>query len=147
MIHELELLGFEGGEYPLVEFRTVCSSGTYVRSLADDIAASLGGRAHLTALRRTAVGSLRVEDAAALSAYVEEPERITRTLLPLAAGLADLPQLQVANTIAERVAHGAKVPLADLPVASSTAVLDAGGRLLAVYCPGDAVARAEVVVV
>jgi tRNA pseudouridine55 synthase len=145
-IHQLELLGFEAGEYPLVEFRTVCSSGTYVRSLADDLAASLGGRAHLTALRRTHVGSLSVEEATPLVACVEEPGRIGRDLLPLAAGLSDLPQMQVSTDVAERVAHGAKLPLADLPVASSTAVLDADGRLLAVYRPGDAVARAEVVV-
>lgn len=146
VIHELDLLGFEDGDYPLVEFRTVCSSGTYVRSLADDVAVALGGRAHLTALRRTGVGSLQVEDAVALSTYIGDPDQIGRDLLPLAAGLTDLRHLTVASGIAERVAHGAKVPLADLPVASSTAVLDDEGRLLAVYRPDGAVARAEVVV-
>lgn len=145
-IHELELLGFDAGDYPLVEFRTVCSSGTYVRSLADDIACSLGGRAHLTALRRTRIGSLTVEQATALETYVDEPGRILDDVLPLAAGLSDLPQVRVEQSLARRVAHGAKVAIEELPVASSTAVLDPDGRLLAVYRPAEAVARAEVVV-
>ena len=145
-IHELELIGFSDGDYPLVEFRTVCSSGTYVRSLADDIAASLGGRAHLTALRRTAIGSLTVEDAVPIGFYAEHPDRVVADLLPLATGLSDLPQIRVDRSVADRVAHGAKLAIEELPVASSTAVLDPDGRLLAVYRPADAVARAEVVV-
>ncbi|HEY4607246.1 MAG TPA: tRNA pseudouridine(55) synthase TruB, partial [Acidimicrobiia bacterium] len=57
-IHELEIGEVGSGPYPEVEFRVVCGKGTYVRSLADDLAAALGGSAHLTALRRTRTGSL-----------------------------------------------------------------------------------------
>ena len=42
--------------------RVVCSKGTYIRALARDIGVALGSGAHLTALRRTRVGSVRVED-------------------------------------------------------------------------------------
>ena len=62
-IHELEIESVGAGPYPEVEFRVVCGKGTYVRSLADDLAAALGGSAHLTALRRTRTGSLDVETA------------------------------------------------------------------------------------
>jgi tRNA pseudouridine55 synthase len=48
---------------PDVAFEVDCSKGTYVRSLAHDIGRELGVGAHLTALRRTAIGPYRVEDA------------------------------------------------------------------------------------
>jgi tRNA pseudouridine55 synthase len=48
---------------PVVEFRVVCSKGTYVRSLVSDIGDKLGCGAVLTALRRTRIGGFRIEDA------------------------------------------------------------------------------------
>ncbi|REK40399.1 MAG: tRNA pseudouridine(55) synthase TruB, partial [Actinobacteria bacterium] len=60
-IHELEFESVGDGPYPEVTFRVVCGKGTYVRSLADDIAATLGGSAHLTELRRLRIGSLDVD--------------------------------------------------------------------------------------
>jgi tRNA pseudouridine55 synthase len=59
-IFELELLSWTP---PLAEIRVVCSSGTYIRSLARDIALAAGSRAHLKALRRTKIGGFRIEDA------------------------------------------------------------------------------------
>lgn len=55
----------DGAEVAVVDLDVVvdCSSGTYVRALARDVGAALGTGAHLTALRRTAVGPFRVEDA------------------------------------------------------------------------------------
>lgn len=57
-------------ELPDVDFRIVCSKGTYIRSIARDLGLALESGAHLTALRRTRVGDFRVENA------------ITPTLLP-----------------------------------------------------------------
>jgi len=51
---------------PNVEFRVLCTKGTYIRSLANDIGAALGCGAALTALRRTRIGDYRVEDAVTL---------------------------------------------------------------------------------
>lgn len=51
---------------PLVGFTVVCSKGTYVRALVDDIGTALGCGAYLTALRRTRIGSWKVEDALTL---------------------------------------------------------------------------------
>jgi tRNA pseudouridine55 synthase len=59
-IFTLELLSWTP---PLAEIRVACSSGTYIRSLARDIALAAGTRAHLKALRRTRIGSFRLEDA------------------------------------------------------------------------------------
>jgi len=59
-VHELRLLDFS---LPDVRLQVTCSKGTYVRSLARDIGHSLGSGAHLTALRRTAIGEYRVGDA------------------------------------------------------------------------------------
>ena len=50
----------------------VCSKGTYIRALARDIGEALGSGAHLTALRRTRVGDVRVEDCLTLEALVEK---------------------------------------------------------------------------
>ena len=49
-------------DYPSITLRVVCSKGTYIRALARDIGQALGSGAHLTALRRTRVGEVRVED-------------------------------------------------------------------------------------
>ena len=59
VIDEIELLAFEPQK---ITVRVVCSKGTYIRALARDIWMALGSGAKLTALRRTRVGSVRVED-------------------------------------------------------------------------------------
>lgn len=48
--------------YPSITLRIVCSKGTYIRALARDIGQALGSGAHLTALRRTRIGDIRVDD-------------------------------------------------------------------------------------
>lgn len=59
-IGEFEITGIE---MPHVHFRVTCSTGTYIRSLANDFGAELGCGGHLTALRRTKIGNFKVEDA------------------------------------------------------------------------------------
>ena len=58
--HGLELLGWDP---PVARLHVRCGKGYYVRSLARDLGAALGLPAHLSALRRTAVGAWRIEDA------------------------------------------------------------------------------------
>ena len=60
-IDEIEVLDFDL-EQMLLSLRVVCGKGTYIRSLARDIGRALGSGAFLTALRRTRVGDIRVED-------------------------------------------------------------------------------------
>ena len=58
-------------EFPYITIRVVCSKGTYIRALARDIGQALGSGAHLTALRRTRVGDVRVEDCMNMETFPE----------------------------------------------------------------------------
>ena len=84
-----------------------CSKGTYIRSLAEDIGEALGCGAHLAALRRTASGTLRVEDALTLEQLqgLDEPGRDAR-LLPPEVLLAEWPQLRLSQHEAGRFLCG-----------------------------------------
>lgn len=68
VIDEIELLQYSPTS---ITVRVVCSKGTYIRALARDIGLALGSGAHLTALRRTRVGDIRVEDCLDIPAAVE----------------------------------------------------------------------------
>lgn len=67
-ISKIELLDLEGDKLIL---RVVCSKGTYIRALARDIGVALGSGAHLTALRRTRVGDIPVEECLSLDKAIE----------------------------------------------------------------------------
>ena len=72
VIDEIEVLNCGLPEEPTLQLRVVCSKGTYIRALARDIGAALDSGAHLTGLRRTRVGDVRVEDCLTLDALVEK---------------------------------------------------------------------------
>jgi tRNA pseudouridine55 synthase len=96
-IRELEIVE---AAVPDLQFRATVSAGTYVRSLARDIGAALGCGAHLAALRRTAVGPLRLDAAVA-------PEAVTAQALRDAAILvAHLPRRAVDKKERDAVLHG-----------------------------------------
>ena len=59
-------------ELPLVYFRIVCSSGTYIRSLANDFGAALGCGAYLSELRRTRIGEFKVAAAQNMEEFIEK---------------------------------------------------------------------------
>lgn len=67
-IHEFELTRIA---LPEIDFRVVCSKGTYIRSLAFDFGAALQSGAHLTALRRTKIGEFSVENAILVTDFEE----------------------------------------------------------------------------
>jgi len=79
------------GELVEVDISVRCSSGTYIRAIARDVGARLGVGGHLTALRRTRVGSFRVEDAVPLDRLGDE-EAVRAALLSPAAAVAHLPR-------------------------------------------------------
>ena len=71
-IDEIEVLDAHlAGPTPTLTLRIVCSKGTYIRALARDIGEALGSGAHLTALRRTQVGEVRVDDCFTLDGFEE----------------------------------------------------------------------------
>ena len=59
-------------ELPLVHFRVVCTTGTYIRSLAFDYGNELGCGAHLSSLRRTRIGTFSVDDAESITSFTEK---------------------------------------------------------------------------
>ena len=84
------------------------SKGTYIRSLARDIALALGTVGHVTMLRRTRAGPFTLDQAISLDflADAAKARQLTRTVLPLEAGLDDIPGLPVTPEQARLLRHG-----------------------------------------
>ena len=126
-ILSLELLHYKT---PLVEIRVRCSKGTYVRTLAEDLGEALGCGAHLAALRRTASGSFKVEQAHAFEALQKmTPEERQHTLLPLAALLGGLPRAELDADAEDRLRKGQALKLDGLG-AGLHGVFDAAGQVI-----------------
>lgn len=91
-----------------VSFTVRCSKGTYVRTLADDLAQAVGSMAHLSALRRTANGSLSVDAAHTIEALeaAAEAGRIGELLLDAIDGLPDLERVTLSDVDGRRVRNG-----------------------------------------
>ncbi len=115
VVHRLELVQAEPGE---ARFEAECGKGAYVRALARDLGRLLGCHGHVVALRRTRVGPFLATSAAALEALRESPEARAAALLPLEAGLAELPRLAIDRHGAAILRRGQKLLLrgADAPV-------------------------------
>jgi tRNA pseudouridine55 synthase len=144
-IDELEFTSVGSGPYPEVEFRVVCGKGTYVRTLADDIAGALGGSAHLTRLHRARIGSLSVEEH---GVSLDELDNWPKHLLSPAKALGDLPAIEVDPETAVAVGNGVRFvgdAMSDAPENEPVMVLDASGSLLAVYRRIGEQCRPEVV--
>ena len=124
-------------EGPVLAIDVLCSSGTYVRSLAADLGTALGGGAHLRSLRRLAVGSYGVDEAVSLDALEASPEPAKAVLGPVEA-LRGMARLTVSGDVAEAVGHGRVLPLGAFgdmgrEQPGPWAVLSGAGSLLAVY--------------
>ena len=124
-----------------VDVDVVCSSGTYVRAIARDLGVMLGVGAHLTALRRAAVGEFVVAEAVTLDELAARPDPV---VLPLAAAVARLmPGRQVAEAEARILAHGGV--LDPCGIAGPYAVFDPEGAVIGVVVESDGRARPSVV--
>jgi tRNA pseudouridine55 synthase len=91
-------------------FRVVCSSGTYIRTLAEDMGAILGVGAHLTRLRRIRSGNCSLEGAVTLEelADLARSGQSDRVMIPMANTIM-MPTLQVGDEERERVSHGRSI--------------------------------------
>ncbi len=122
-------------EYPRLVLDVTCGSGTYVRSLGRDLAEALGTAAVMAALRRTAIGSFRVEDAVPPDALTRDT--LPQHLLPLQRAVEALPTLQLEADALRRLRHGQRVEVPPhVPPRGAGgdpwAVLDSAGRLQAI---------------
>lgn len=66
-------------QMPVVEFKVVCSTGTYIRSLANDFGEALGCGAYLSSLRRTRIGTFNVDDALTIEKFTEQIQVLKNT--------------------------------------------------------------------
>ncbi len=126
---QIDSLAIESFQYPEWTLRIRCGSGTYIRSLGRDIAEALDTAAVMSALTRTAIGHLTVEQSLA-------PEQITHEsveaclLSPLEA-VQQLEQIQVSDAEQRRLATGCTIDRPDLDAAELVA-MSSDRRLLAV---------------
>jgi tRNA pseudouridine55 synthase len=122
------------GDHAVATIRVVCSSGTYIRTLADDLGRALGGRAHLGSLRRLAVGAFTLAEAHPLDEILTDPGAF---VLSPAHAMRGLERIEVDDPDARAVGHGAVFSGDRADLGSDGpgpfAVLDHQGELLAVY--------------
>lgn len=128
-VHRLELLSYEP---PDLRVEVECSSGTYIRAIARDVGEALGVGGHLTELRRTAVGSHRVEDAIPVE-RLDDEHAVRAALLPPAEALDHLPRLTISAQDAKRISHGGAIAAPEgAPSGGVVALVSDGGELLAI---------------
>lgn len=111
---------------PSLDFRMVCSGGTYVRTLADDLGQAIGCGAHLTRLRRTRVGRFSLEQAVSLEDA--GPEH----LIPLLQALDPMPVVQLDEQQTHSIREGRQVALTQPAAPGLVALADTKGRIFSV---------------
>jgi tRNA pseudouridine55 synthase len=131
-VDAFDLLAFDP---PDATFRVVCSTGTYVRVLAADVGRTLSCGAHLTALRRTAIGPFGADDAG--------PPDGPGDPLPVEDTVAHLPRLDLERDESVAASHGR--PLGPAGIAGPYGVFDPDGRLIGVYEDEGPKARPQVI--
>jgi tRNA pseudouridine55 synthase len=131
-VDEFELLRFDS---PRFDFRVQCSSGTYVRSLVADVGDKLGVGAHLSALRRTAIGPFRVDDARS----AEDPE----PMLPLDRAVQHLEAITLHPEEAKVAVHGCCLGPAGID--GSYRALAPDGKLIGIYRDKGTMAVPEII--
>lgn len=135
-IHRLELVEIPDRDHAI--FEAECGKGTYVRAIARDLGRKLGCRGHVSALRRTRVGPFREDGCVTMQALAalrdaEGEAALLRALLPVEAGLAALPSLNVSLADASRLALGQSVIVRgrDAPIMEGLVSVIAQGALIA----------------
>jgi tRNA pseudouridine55 synthase len=134
-IYQLQITDWSSAECSLT---VTCSAGSYIRSLAHDLGQALGCGAHLTALRRTASGRFRIEEAVAFDELKLSFARgdWERFLLPMDSAVRDWPAVRLTERDARRILTGQTVAMMAPP----------GGGLARAYNPAGeffAVLRAD----
>jgi tRNA pseudouridine55 synthase len=133
-IYELRAIALAPDE---ATFSATVSKGTYIRSLARDIAQALGTVGHVTMLRRTRAGPFTLKQAISLDFLQDaaKARQLTRTVLPLDAGLDDIPALPVTPEQAKLLRHGQ--PLFGIPAMPGLQLATSGGTPVALVEVSD----------
>ncbi len=110
-IDSLELLDFDA---PTCRLRVKCSSGTYIRTLVDDIGQALGCGAHVTALRRLEVGTFRLSQAFTLEELEAREEPLEGALLGMDDALTTMPTIELSSQLERMVCLGHQLKVQDV---------------------------------
>ena len=137
-VYRLEVTGYD---YPELRLEIECGSGTYVRSLGRDLAASLGTAAVMSALTRTAIGEFTLDDAV-------DPRRLsqetwTERLRPPLTAVASLPRVSLTGAELAAIRSGQAIPRPPAAPADAAefAAVDPAGRLAAILAAAAAGGR------
>ena len=118
-IHNLSLVDCADADH--ASFQVRCGKGTYIRSLARDLAVRLGTVGHVSRLRRTVVGPFTEKHAISLDSLegLGHSARDSKALLGIEAVLDDIPALALTTEQARRLKHGQVISMADVGGQSS----------------------------
>ena len=139
VVHELELLS---EEVPIqdsaIRIRVVCSAGTYIRTLAEEIGRDVGTGAHLSELRRTRAGKFVIDQALTLEELAEESDPASK-LIPMEDAVRHLPEMKLSVERAARARDGLATRIENPAVADGGAVrmLDQNLELIAIGIYND----------
>jgi tRNA pseudouridine55 synthase len=125
-IHSLALLEWAA---PELRFEVHCSKGTYVRVLAEDLAARLGTVGHLTALRRLASGNFSLAQATSMSSLEQSPD--AAPVIPMTEAIGDMPRAVLVEAEARALAYGKRPERSLEGPAGWLALLGRDGAVLA----------------
>lgn len=128
-IHALEVVRMDAAS---CELEVVCSKGTYIRTLVDDLGQALGCGAHVSALRRLWVAPFQDAPMWTLDAVLADPQAARAALLAPLAMLPQLPRLDVDDLTALRLRQGQRVGGFAACAAPGTVAVVQGGALVAV---------------
>ena len=105
VIDSIKLLEFNS---PYIDIEVSCSKGTYIRTLAEDIAAALGTLGHLVKLRRTRSGALSIDDAISFEDLLAQ-EKTSQSMTSLADSIKTMPEIVVSEEGSRKIRTGTKL--------------------------------------
>jgi tRNA pseudouridine55 synthase len=143
-IYQLNLINFNKKEKSIVKFEVICSKGTYVRTLCNDIGDELGCGAHLSNLVRKKVGNFRIEDSVNLEELRKDKTLGKKYLISIDSALEELNKIIVKSEATKTVLHGGVISggqIIEIPETLKTGkdkfvkMFDTKGNLLSIGAP------------
>jgi len=132
-IHVFQLLDMT---HECLDVEVVCSKGTYIRTLAEDVGEALGCGAHVCALRRIAAGPFVAEQMVTLANVkalaADSPERVDSLLLPMESALGNWPQVNLPENAAFYLRRGQAVLVPHAPTEGLVRIYLGARRFLGV---------------